>query len=563
MNSTIRVMTLLALASAVSGAQSGRPPVPPVAPTPPAPATPPMRVRIDGDMAARVREASVEMERMARDASRDAVSLSREMSQQAMEASRHALESARQSLENMRLDVRLDVRLDDLLSEFRSGSSFSGPRFQEDPADSLYNRARSLLNNTDYRAAAQRFKEVQQKYPNSRYIPYAMYYQAFALYRVGGDAELKEALAVLDAQQKQFPNAMVSSSSGRGVGVGRGLTIGRGSSYSSSASPTDVPALQMRIRSAQAARGDASARRQLDQAAGDTTCDREEQSVQAEALSGLMRIDPAAASGHLDKILAKRDKCSTSLRQTALQILGRNGDEKSLATLIATAKSDPSANLRVTAIEYMSRSQSDEVVSTLESLARNEQNESVRRAAARNLVGYSSNRARQAVRSLIEDNTVPDDIRNEMLGRFNSDRGTTEDAAWLRAAFTKVTSSSVKREIAGAVGRIGGQDSQKWLIDLSTNDQESATIRGEAFRSVSKSMTVAELSKAYDNAGSRQSREAIVRALNSRKEPEALDKLIEVVKKGTDPEIRRQVIGMLTDRKDPKITALLLELIDR
>ena len=56
---------------------------------------------------------------------------------------------------------------------------------------------------------------------------------------------------------------------------------------------------------------------------------------------------------------------------------------------------------------------------------------------------------------------------------------------------------------------------------------------------------------------------SIISSLNSRKEPEAVDKLIDIARKGTDPAIRQQVIQMLTDRKDPKITALLIELIDR
>jgi HEAT repeat protein len=214
-------------------------------------------------------------------------------------------------------------------------------------------------------------------------------------------------------------------------------------------------------------------------------------------------------------------------------------------------------------VGFVARFPSEDVLSTLESIARNEQNEMVRRSAARNLVGYPSPRARQVVRSLIEDNTISDDIRTEMLDRYNEERGTAEDAAWLRLSFAKVTSQSVKRSIVGAVGRIGGADSQKWLMDLSSNDQESASIRSEAFRRVSKSMTVPELGKAYDAAGSRPMRQSIVSALNSRKEPEAVEKLIDIVRKGTDPEIRRSVIQMLTDRKDPKITALLIELIDR
>jgi TolA-binding protein/HEAT repeat protein len=581
MNSMIRVVTLLALVSAVSAAQSGRPPVaPPAPPTPPTPPTPlahpaPLaRVHIDSDaLAETIRAASLDAERMSRDfapMARDIAARAREMSRQSVEESRTAMESMRISMEDMHLgDIHIPA--------IHIGGAYDfGPRYQDDPGDSLYHSAQGLFNNSDFRAAAQRFKEVQTKYPNSRYIASAMYWQAFSLYRVGGDAELKEALAVLDAQQKQFPNAMNPASEGRGrgvntnvtissdVNVGRGFGVGRGVTYvGNGGRVTDVPTLQMRIRSKLAERGDAGAKRQLDAAASDSTCDREEASVQIAALSGLMQSDPALASTHLDKILAKRDKCSILLRQSALSILVRNGDAKSVGTLIATAKSDPSAQLRSTAVDYLSRVQSDDALTTLESLAKNEQNESVRRSAARGLVGNSSNRARQAVRGLVEDNTVPDEIRIEMLDRFGGDRGTAEDATWLRAAYPKVTSVRVKRSIVGAVSRIGGQDSQKWLIDLSTNDQEPSAIRGEALRSVTKSMTVAQLSSAYDNAGSGQQRESLVDALNSRKEPEAVDKLLDIVKKGTDAQLRIKVIHLLSSRNDPKVTAALLAVIDR
>ena len=187
--------------------------------------------------------------------------LSREATQQAVEASREALAGLR--LDGLRgLDALGDLR----------GSLFSGrmdarPRYQGDPADSLYQRAYQLLSSSDYRAAAQRFKEVQQKFPNTQYLARAMYYQAFALYRAGSDQELREALTVLDQQQQKFPNARVV----------------RGSD-----SPSDAAALATRIRGALAMRGDAAARQQLNQAAsaGAQSCDREDQTVRSRGALG-------------------------------------------------------------------------------------------------------------------------------------------------------------------------------------------------------------------------------------------------------------------------------------
>jgi HEAT repeat protein len=58
-------------------------------------------------------------------------------------------------------------------------------------------------------------------------------------------------------------------------------------------------------------------------------------------------------------------------------------------------------------------------------------------------------------------------------------------------------------------------------------------------------------------------REYIIGALGRRTEAEATDKLIDIVKTGTDPALRRSAISALTRKKDPRSTKLLLELISQ
>jgi len=74
---------------------------------------------------------------------------------------------------------------------------------------------------------------------------------------------------------------------------------------------------------------------------------------------------------------------------------------------------------------------------------------------------------------------------------------------------------------------------------------------------------VADLGRMYDAADSRSMREQIISALASRKEPEATDKLIEIAKSGTDPDMRRLAINYLSRRNDPRTTKLLMELIEK
>src|SRR5688572_1242973 len=69
----------------------------------------------------------------------------------------------------------------------------------QDPADSLYRAAREALNDEEYRRATRLFLQITDRYPRSAYAAQALYFRAFALYRLGGESDLRDAIAALDA----------------------------------------------------------------------------------------------------------------------------------------------------------------------------------------------------------------------------------------------------------------------------------------------------------------------------------------------------------------------------
>jgi TolA-binding protein len=172
----------------------------------------------------------------------------------------------------------------------------------EDPADSLYRRARELLNRGEYRQAAGAFREISAKFATSQYAASALYWQAFALYRIGGVAELREALTALETQRTKYPSAKTES---------------------------DVGTLQARILGALAQRGDAGAQRQLAQAAQQgQTCDNDEdQGVRVEALRALYQSDPETVAPLIQQVLNRKDECSVQLRRNAIFLIGNRRDQ--------------------------------------------------------------------------------------------------------------------------------------------------------------------------------------------------------------------------------------------
>lgn len=176
---------------------------------------------------------------------------------------------------------------------------------------------------------------------------------------------------------------------------------------------------------------------------------------------------------------------------------------------------------------------------------------------------HPSPRARTAIRALIERNDVTESLRGQALDSFDPNRATMDDAAWLRGIYPKVDNPRLRAKIASAIGRIGGEANDQWLLALARNENASSEERFAALRRVTQNMDIASLGKFYDGAPQRTLREEVLRELDRRKEPEAVDKLIDVAKNSTDPSLRQRAIQILSNKKDPRATKLLLELIDK
>jgi HEAT repeat protein len=130
--------------------------------------------------------------------------------------------------------------------------------------------------------------------------------------------------------------------------------------------------------------------------------------------------------------------------------------------------------------------------------------------------------------------------------------------------YAKTESSSVKVAIISAVARIGGTVNDQWVLGVARNRDEDMRLRREALsRLRTTSLSVDDLGKLFDSLSERELRTAVVYQLASRDDDAAVDKLIEIARSGTDPQVRREAISALTRKKDPRTTKLLLDLVER
>jgi len=588
-------LTLMALlATSVAAAQDPTPPARPVpAPATPRPARPAPQARpIYTPMAPIAPFVDEEAVRaMAHDAARisidnldrEAIRMNAEMARASAELARESMridtDEIRRNAEMAVRDMRIDydfsmpiphiapmppmpaMNIDAHIAPMAIGRDFTdrlppAAWVQGDPADSVYRIARDALGRGDYGRAARLFAEIPQKYQTSVYKNDAIYYEALARYKVGTTDELKQAAKVLEPLVK--PGTVITSSStnlsGQFVGFNR-----RGPSDS------ELAALYVRINGALAQRGDREAAAQIEKISAGTNapCDQEDIQVRTEALNALSQMDPASALPSLRKVLDRKDECNASLRRNAVFILARRNDAESSALLLTVAKTDPNTTVRSEAINYLARTSGDAGINALEEILKTEQDERIQRAAVRALMSSDNQRARASMRALIDRKDAPLNLRIEAINSLNTDRATQEDVKYLKDLYARADNDAMKRAVIDAVGRMGGAETDQWILAIARNNNESSSIRATAMSRLYRSnISVADLNKLYDTADSRDIRQQIINILQGRKEPEASDKLVEIARSGTDINLRKQAINALMRKNDPRSAQLFEDILN-
>jgi HEAT repeat protein len=428
------------------------------------------------------------------------------------------------------------------------------PWAQGDPADSVYRQARNALNAGEYGRAAKLFAEISKNYPKSSYQSDAPYFEALARYKIGTTDELKQAAKILEP---------IASKAGSIAGS---TSIRPGWDSRRNASEADVSSLYLRINGQLAQRGDRDAAAIVSKAASTpgAPCDQDDIDVRTQALNALSQMDPAGAAPAIRHVLETKDECSAPLRRNAVFMLGRRGDAESSALLMQVAKSDPSVSVRTEAIAYLSRIPGDVGINALEDMLRTEQDERIQRAAVHALMSSDNAKARASMRSLIDRKDAPLPLRVEAVSSFNSERATQDDAKYLRDLYGRADNDRLKQAIIGAVARIGGSENDQWVMGIVRNQNESSLMRSVALGQLtrSSSISIADLGKLYDTADSHDLRSRVINVLAVRKEPEATDKLIDIVKTSTVVSLRTQAINALTRKNDPRATQLLMDILD-
>lgn len=266
--------------------------------------------------------------------------------------------------------------------------------------------------------------------------------------------------------------------------------------------------------------------------------------------------------------ISRNRALSRGLRESATGWLGREALTTPSATgeIVAALRRlaedrEESAGLRTRAVRSIARLDG-QATAALVSLA--DANDPVISRAAFQSLGRSADpRARDALRRKVREGTIPEGSRKAAIEALGGRDAVAADFALLREIWPRLTDQASREGVINALAEAGGAENLRWLLAQSENAQMSVSDRARAIRgAVRAGATTADLIRLYDAGQDRRVKDTLIEAMGRIGGRAAVDKLIQIARTDTDPQIRRRAVNRLSRSSDERAIAALKEMIE-
>jgi HEAT repeat protein len=415
-------------------------------------------------------------------------------------------------------------------------------------SDSVFRSARTLLDDRQYRRAANAFASLAQLYPTTLRAGDALYWQAWGLYQLGKDNSSRSDLGkALDALS-QF-----------------NLNYGKNTQMANDAADlyAQIRALQAKLGDANAAVDMASERDKLRQTPG-CTGSRADDEMRMAALDGLLSMNSADAIPILESVLKQKDPCKVELRKKAVFMIAQKRGPSVVPTLLDVARSDPSSDVRGDAIFWIGSSQAEAAIPALDSIIFQSKDEEVRKKAIFALSQQRRDAARQTLQRVAQDEKIPEDVRGDAI--FWLGQNGIADLEFFKTLFKTTKSTELRSKILNGVATGRSPGASAWLLDIARDKTFDIETRKSAifWASQRREMDLNVLNTLYDQArGEDEMQEHILFIYSQRREPAATDKLMSIARSDPNMEMKKKALFWLSQKNDPRVKAFILELINK
>jgi HEAT repeat protein len=427
---------------------------------------------------------------------------------------------------------------------------------QQDPSDAAYRAAGDAMSRGDYTRAAEMYGDVVRRYPTSKVAESAAYYQAFALYRIGGTDKLRAARDVLVRNGEKYPGLAKGEPAALRTRI-CGELARRGdeecaAEVAAKARATEGAATASNARAAAGARP----------AAG-CPAEDDENDERIAALNALLQMDAERAMPVLTRVLERRDACSAGLRKKAVFLVSQKRTPETADLLLRIARNDPDKEVREQAVFWLSQVSDERAVDMLQEILRSSNDEGLQNKALFALSQHRSGRGAAILREFAERDGTSEELRGQAIFWLGQ-RSSAENNTFLRSLYTRLKSDELKDKVIFSLSQRRGMGNEKWMMDIVTNPRESIEMRKKAlFWAGQNGSVIPELIPFYDKLTEREMKEQMIFVLSQRKSDAATDKLFDIAKNDRDPELRKKAIFWLGQSRDPRVQQFLLDIINK
>jgi len=416
----------------------------------------------------------------------------------------------------------------------------------EEPSDSLFRLARQAMADGNYRRAADVFKLVADRYPQSKSASDALYWRAWSLQKLGAERRnqdnLDNALEALDRLDRLYPQASTK---------------------------TEAQVLRKTIVSTQASLGNAQAARDVAADAQGVAQQRScpastvDDEMRMAALDGLMSMSSSDAIPILQDVLKQRVPCRVELRKKAVFLLSQKRGPEVAPTLLDVARSDPSVEVRGDAIQWLSQLRSEAAIPALDSVLFQSKDDEIRKKAIFALSELArDDKARASLQRAAQDERMPEELREEAVFWLGQSRAV--DLDFFKTLFRSTKNIDLRKKIAFSVSEVHTPEASAWLLEMAKDRSFDIDVRKDAifWLSQGRQIDLNGLQAIYNDARDEPEIQKQVRfAYSQMRDPAAVDKLMEIAKSDPKLENRKDAIFWLGQKKDPRVKQFLRDLL--
>jgi HEAT repeat protein len=398
-----------------------------------------------------------------------------------------------------------------------------------------------------------------------------MYYQAFSLYRMGGDDRLKSARDVLTKLREKnpwFAGGEPANLRTRFCGelAQRGdeecaAEVTKAATESDRADRAAVVAgraADMEDRDAARVRGKSSS---VPSGCPDENDDDDERVA---ALNALMQMDADRAMPILTKVLDRRDACSAGLRRKAVFLLSQKRSPQTADLLMKIAGNDPDEEVRQQAVFWLSQVPDERAVDMLQQILNTSKDEELQNKALFALSQHRSGRGNTILRDFATRSDESTELRGQAIFWLGQ-RNASDNNEFLRSLYSKLNNDDLKDKVLFSLSQRKNHGNEKWLMDIAVNSKENIDLRKKAlFWAGQSGVGVEAIAPLYSQIPDKEMKEQVIFVLSQRSNSTAaMDKLIDIAKNDKDPDLRKKAIFWLGQSRDPRAQQLLLDIINK